>query len=473
MAALPLLTVLPLVAPLALPSQTPAAPAAPQAQAALLVRARPQDTAQAVAQRYGVDPSVVTRDGAGSLAGPLPAGEVLRVQLSAPARRQAPGIRRVALRSGDTLSAVARRYALSETELISANLDLPSLDRLEAGRTLNIPTQVRGLLLTIKPGQSAAELIALYRADPLWTARVNHFTLPTELNVGDELLLPGIFATARRQELLLGRERERQNALAARREAQYQAFLAWQAQRQREREAQYRRYQAWLVSPQRLAEVAKYQRQADYEAWQAHLERLAERQAREEAARQAAEQRAREQLLAAQEQAQQSRAAELANITALDPRPQMQLAAAAERSAPPLTLTWPLEHPRLTSRFGEEDIALHRAQFHSGQDMAAPEGTPIYAAADGVVTQSGEGAYGLNVYVQRGSAVMIYGHRSSVAVEAGQEGKAGDLLGQVGCTGECTGPHLHFELRLGGVPVDPLVFLPPRPDLAVFDAQQR
>lgn len=479
---LPTLALLPLSLPspqLVPPAVPPAAPVAQgyaaqasAAPAAVLVVVRPRDTAHQIAQRYGVAPTDLQLD---SPQGPrrlnparLPAGEVLRIPL--PQRelggRKAPGVRQITVRSGDTLSRVARRYALTEQELVSMNVGLSSLDKLEVGSTLNIPTQVRGLLLTIKTGEDVAEVIRRYHADPLWTARVNRFTLPTELRAGDELLLPGVFAKSFHEELLARRVRAQEQAKQARILAQYQAFLAWKAERLRLRQQQYERYQAWLQSPERLAQVKKYQQQAAYEAWQAHLAREKAQQ-EAEAARLADEQAAR---IEAERQAQMAQqvqqVSQLAQITGQDTRPQMQMAAAAERSAPDLQVQWPLDHPRLTSRFGEEDIAYHKEHFHSGQDMAAPEGTPIHAATSGVVMQSGEGAYGLNVYIQQDGNTFIYGHMSQTAVEVGQTVQAGDLIGYVGCTGMCTGPHLHFEIRVGGVPVDPMVYLPSPSTLA-------
>ncbi len=98
------------------------------------------------------------------------------------------------------------------------------------------------------------------------------------------------------------------------------------------------------------------------------------------------------------------------------------------------------------------------SSYHTGQDIAAPEGTPVYAPAPGIVLL----AERLNV---RGNAVVLghgagvtsnYWHLSGLAVRAGQTVRAGDLLGWVGTTGLSTGPHLHWEIRVYGVPVDPV-----------------
>ncbi|WP_344984010.1 peptidoglycan DD-metalloendopeptidase family protein [Deinococcus rubellus] len=425
------------------------------------VIAAPRERPAQIAERYGVTLSalrVVQSGGERAPSGlPLPGGQVVRVPLPPPivVVRRPASIKTVTLRYGDTLSALMLRSNLSERELISANLDLGSLDKLSVGTRLNIPTRETGLLLRIKPGQSAAELIHLYRASPLSVARANAITLPTELRVGDELLLPGIYADSRRDELLARRERAAQQAREAVVLAQYQAFEAWKTARLMERQRRYEAYQAWLNSPERLALVAKYQRQAQYDTWLAQ-------QAAEASARQAEYQSFVAQQNVEDAARTQTIKGQMLDLAANDPRPQMQAAVLAEQSAPDLRLVWPLDHPRLTSRFGEEDIEFHVEQFHGGLDMVEPMGTPIHAAQDGEVTKSGDGAYGTNVYTVDAALglTIIYGHLSATAVEVGQQVKQGDLIGYVGCTGECTGPHLHFELRLGGTPVDPLAFLP-------------
>lgn len=96
-------------------------------------------------------------------------------------------------------------------------------------------------------------------------------------------------------------------------------------------------------------------------------------------------------------------------------------------------------------------------RLHAGVDIAAPEGTPIVAAADGVVTFAGRrGGYGLLVEVEHADgSTTRYAHQSRIAVSVGDRVTAGARLGDVGSTGMSTGPHLHFELRVDGSPVDP------------------
>ncbi|MFC6659641.1 LysM peptidoglycan-binding domain-containing protein [Deinococcus multiflagellatus] len=177
-----------------------------------------------LARRYGVPPAHLTllerRPGARTWQLALPAAVTER----APARPRSVLSYRV--RPGDTMAGVAARFGLPLVDLLGMNLDRTSLDRLQPGSRLNIPTGPRGLLVRIKPGQSALSLIAGYGADLVQTARAND-VLPTELQVGDDLLLPGIRATGFAQQLADRREAERRAALVAQRQAQYERFLAW------------------------------------------------------------------------------------------------------------------------------------------------------------------------------------------------------------------------------------------------------
>ncbi len=103
--------------------------------------------------------------------------------------------------------------------------------------------------------------------------------------------------------------------------------------------------------------------------------------------------------------------------------------------------------------------------FHAGQDIAAPTGTPIVAATAGTVaiveTPDQSGGYGNYTCIDRGGGfATCYAHQSVVYVHVGEVVKQGELIGLVGSTGASTGPHLHFEVRINGVPVNPLPYLP-------------
>jgi murein DD-endopeptidase MepM/ murein hydrolase activator NlpD len=99
--------------------------------------------------------------------------------------------------------------------------------------------------------------------------------------------------------------------------------------------------------------------------------------------------------------------------------------------------------------------------FHAGVDFSAPTGTPIRSCRAGKVVIAGwQGGYGNAVVIDHGGGMgTLYGHQSSIAVVPGQTVAAGAIIGYVGSTGRSTGPHLHFEVRLGGTPVNPVPYL--------------
>ena len=99
--------------------------------------------------------------------------------------------------------------------------------------------------------------------------------------------------------------------------------------------------------------------------------------------------------------------------------------------------------------------------MHTGIDIGAPSGAPIVAAAAGTVLVAGwEEGYGNTVVIDHGGGIAtLYGHQSSIAVAVGQSVTRGQVIGAVGSTGHSTGPHLHFEVRVNGSPVDPLGYL--------------
>jgi murein DD-endopeptidase MepM/ murein hydrolase activator NlpD len=110
------------------------------------------------------------------------------------------------------------------------------------------------------------------------------------------------------------------------------------------------------------------------------------------------------------------------------------------------------------SGFGmRTDPFTHQPRRHDGVDVGAPEGAPIRATADGVVRSAGpRGGYGYAVEIDHGNGLTtLYGHASELLVEAGQTVQAGQEIARVGSTGRSTGPHLHFEVRVGGRAVDP------------------
>lgn len=131
-------------------------------------------------------------------------------------------------------------------------------------------------------------------------------------------------------------------------------------------------------------------------------------------------------------------------------------------------LVLPVRGASLTQPFGCTTLEIEpwasqcpSHHFHSGIDLAAPLGTPIFAATDGHVTVRRErGGYGLYLMVVRDPQFStLYGHLEWPLVQTGDVVAAGQAIALMGSTGNSTGPHLHFEVRIAGVPVDPLPLL--------------
>ena len=121
----------------------------------------------------------------------------------------------------------------------------------------------------------------------------------------------------------------------------------------------------------------------------------------------------------------------------------------------------PVEGP-ISSEFGMRALGEDDdARLHAGLDLAAPPGAPIRAARGGVVTFAGpRGGYGNAVVIEHGAGVeTLYGHASKLDVAVGDRVRAGARIARVGSTGRSTGPHLHFEVREHGKPVDPAPLL--------------
>jgi murein DD-endopeptidase MepM/ murein hydrolase activator NlpD len=124
----------------------------------------------------------------------------------------------------------------------------------------------------------------------------------------------------------------------------------------------------------------------------------------------------------------------------------------------PVAFAWPVRGP-ITSPFGmRTDPVTGRYQLHSGIDIGAGYGVPIQASADGIVIYAGwYGGYGNAIILEHSSGLStLYAHCSAMYVNEHQWIQRGQVIGAVGSTGWATGPHLHFEIRVNGVPVDPL-----------------
>ena len=116
----------------------------------------------------------------------------------------------------------------------------------------------------------------------------------------------------------------------------------------------------------------------------------------------------------------------------------------------------------LTSSFGyRADPMTHGRGNHQGIDIAATYGKPVYASGDALVLEAGvQGGLGKAVFLAHGYGLTTrYGHLSAIAVRPGQRVKRGDLIGKVGNTGRSTGPHLHYEVRIDGEPMNPVAYM--------------
>jgi murein DD-endopeptidase MepM/ murein hydrolase activator NlpD len=119
---------------------------------------------------------------------------------------------------------------------------------------------------------------------------------------------------------------------------------------------------------------------------------------------------------------------------------------------------WPVNGP-IVSPFG-----MRWGRLHAGVDIAVPSGTPIRASAAGTVAftqpEASSGGYGNYTCIQHGGGISTcYAHQTSFGVSSGQHVSQGQVIGSSGCTGHCFGPHVHFEVRVNGAPVDPLGYL--------------
>jgi murein DD-endopeptidase MepM/ murein hydrolase activator NlpD len=168
--------------------------------------------------------------------------------------------------------------------------------------------------------------------------------------------------------------------------------------------------------------------------------------------------------LASTRQNRQHLEGDLAALEKENARIQAQLAA-AQNGGPSVSsgpirpgsggLIWPVNGP-IVSPFG-----MRWGRLHAGVDIAVPSGTPVHAAKSGRVLIAGwVSGYGNYTCIGHGGGLSTcYGHQSSIGVSVGQSVSQGQVIGSSGCTGHCFGPHVHFETRINGVPVNPMGYL--------------
>ena len=167
------------------------------------------------------------------------------------------------------------------------------------------------------------------------------------------------------------------------------------------------------------------------------------------------------------------RAAQVAKPTALGNRDEqfkalfsrwqsMDGSAATTKASVSIPSLMPVEGVHLSSDYGmRTHPVLGGRRQHKGVDLAGATGTPIHAAADGVVSRADWfSSYGLYVSLEHGGSLQTrYGHMSRLNVAAGQRVHKGDVIGYIGTTGRSTGPHLHYEVRIAGAAVNPVPYL--------------
>jgi murein DD-endopeptidase MepM/ murein hydrolase activator NlpD len=293
--------------------------------------------------------------------------------------------------------------------LIGANPDLRSLDQIRVGQVLLVPTNGGGVLTALKKNQSALELADQYGVNALEMAKANSLEYLMNASTGDRVLLPGITPD---------------NALKR-------------------------------LEQRRLAEI-EIRRQLAYEFAKEReiLARKHIREARVKLAQQAAEARQRARA--------ESVAISSSRVSISPARVQRAKVQPDYHPTPSYGggYIWPLRGS-ITSGYGRRGFWIGSSNFHTGLDIAAGYGAPIRAAHTGTIIEAGYGYFGLNIRVGVGGGVVnIYGHMSRITVGAGALVARGQIIGYEGCSGICTGPHLHFEIQRYGSPVNPLAYLP-------------
>jgi murein DD-endopeptidase MepM/ murein hydrolase activator NlpD len=365
------------------------------------------DALSSIGERYGVKIREI-KLATGITEDALKLGQVLRIPLTtvkaqpATSDRLPPGVIVYTVKAKESLSGIRTRYGVSEADIINANPNLVSLDHLKPGSRLMVPTTQKGRLIRLPKGTNLLTMAAKLGVSLTKLVSVNGVRDPRELSAGALVLVPGVQDTANRNRL--------ENKRAA--ERRHEVILAAQAEK-------------------------KAKAQAEAKA-KAKLE--AQAQAKKDAKREALRDR-------------QRAAATKAQRASIRVVPDTVSSAGGYR--------WPMKSFQITSGYGRRSFWIGRSNFHTGIDLAARYGAPIYAAKAGYVTEAGWGKFGLNVRISTGRSVSnIYGHMSRLRVRNGEFVQRGELIGYEGCTGICTGSHLHFEVQVSGAPRNPLRFLP-------------
>ena len=365
------------------------------------------DTLSSIGERYGVKIREI-KLATGITEDALKLGQVLRIPLTtakvpaATSDRLPPGVIVYTLKAKESLSSIRARYGVSEADIINANPNLVSLDHLKPGSRLMVPTTQKGRLIRLPRGTNLLAVAAKLGVPLTKLVSVNGLRDPRELSAGALVLVPGVQDKANRDRLEKKRAAERR----------HEVVMAAQAEKK--------------VKARAEAKV------------RAKLEARA--QAKQDAKREALRDR-------------QRAAAAKAQRASIRVVPETASSVGGYR--------WPMKSFQITSGYGRRSFWIGRSNFHTGIDLAARYGAPIYAAKAGYVTEAGWGKFGLNIRISTGRSVSnIYGHMSRLQVRNGEFVNRGELIGYEGCTGICTGSHLHFEVQVSGAPRNPLRFLP-------------
>jgi murein DD-endopeptidase MepM/ murein hydrolase activator NlpD len=385
-------------------------PKRPTASSAIVyLRVRRGDSIGSLANRFGVTPRAI-KLATGITKDTIRPGETLKIPLEKTALeperavRLPPGAFWYTVKRGDTLSGIQDRFDFDLVDLVNSNPALRSLDQIYLGERLIIPGDTAGAYIVLKDNQDLLDVAANYGVGLDDLIRANTKMGFAGFQAGDYVVLPNIDAESTMARL----EKRRDAEEALRTQARFE------------------------LAKERIA------------AARAELARIAKVRSAQ-AAQAAAQAKARDRLRATQ----RSSVSQVRRAT-------------ASYSFPSYSggYIWPMRGS-VTSGFGRRGFWIGNSNFHTGLDIAAPYGTPIYAAKGGYVQESGYGYFGLNVWINTGNGVQnIYGHMSRVAVYGGQYVQRGQVIGWEGCSGICTGPHLHFEIRVNGTPVNPLRYLP-------------
>ncbi len=386
-------------------------PSRPVASSVMVyLKVRRGDSIGSIANRFGVTARGI-KLATGITKNTIRPGDVLKIPLDKsvlePERevRLPPGAFWYVVKRGDTLSTIQSRFDFTQMDLVNANPALRSLDQIRLGERLLIPGDAEGAYVVLKDKQDLMDVAANFGVEIDDLIRANNAGNLSALRAGDFVVLPGVDADATLKRLEDRRDAEEAVRIQARFE----------------------------LAKERIA-LAR-----------AELAVQAKNRASARVAAQAQASKARERLRVAQ----RSSSSQVRRATASFSFPTFRGG-----------YIWPMRGS-ITSSFGRRGFWIGSSNFHTGVDIAAAYGTPIYAAKGGLVQQAGYGYFGLNVWISTGAGVQnIYGHLSRVAVYSGQYVERGQVIGWEGCSGICTGPHLHFEIRVNGSPVNPLRYLP-------------